>query len=190
MLETLFTSKLRVKILYLLLNKDEKFSTTDLIKLLKKSRSHILKEINNLTKLNIVKAQKIGNSNIYSINKDCNIVQELRSIFIKTDYLKEDIIKELKDKAKYALIFGSFAKGNINKNSDIDLLIISDTLSEDSLIKKTQTIEKNIGREINSILWSTKKFRDNKNHYLLNDIYKNKIIMLVGDEHEFRNAIR
>ena len=127
---------------------------------------------------------------IYSINRDNIILDELKKIFLKTDYLGEMIRKELQDKVAYAFIYGSFAKGEENENSDIDLFIVG-SIGEDELIKIVQKLEKTTNREINYVVWNMGTFNQRaKSHHLLKTIKKSKIIMLIGHEDEFKKAIR
>lgn len=191
MIEQLFTSKTRVKILLLLMfNQDKDYHLREIARIVDTSPVYVGKELDNLLKLNLVNKLKKGNLSIYSINQNSPILDELRKIFIKTDYLGEVIKKHLKDKAKYAFIYGSFARGKETQSSDIDLFVIGG-VKEDELIKTIQKIEKTVGREINYILWNEKTFLQRaRSHHLLKTIKKEKIIMLVGKEDEFRKAIK
>ena len=192
MLERLFTSKTRIKILSLLMfNQDKEYHLREIARIIKISPVYAAKELENLSKLNLINKSKKGNLSLYSINKNCIILDELRQIFIKTDYLWELIRRELEGKVNYAFIYGSFAKGEETEKSDIDLFVIGE-MKEDSLIKIIQKLEKNTGREINYILWNEKTFqqRAKSHHHLLKTVKKNKIIMLAGEENEFRDTIR
>ena len=115
---------------------------------------------------------KKGNLSIYSINKNSPILNELRYMFIKTDYLGQIIKNYLKNKAKYVFIYGSFAKGEETQSSDIDLFVIGE-IREDELIKIIQKIENTTRREINYVLWNEKTFLQRaKSHHLLKTIKK------------------
>lgn len=191
MLEQLFTSKTRIRILSLLMfNQDNEYHLREIARLIKISPKYVGKELEKLLKINLVNKYEKGNMNIYSINKSNVILNELKQIFIKTDYLGELIRKELKDKVKYAFIYGSFAKGEETESSDIDLFVIG-CIKEDDLIKIIQKLEKITNREINYALWSENTFKQRaKSHHLLKTIKKSKIIMLIGDENEFKKSIR
>ncbi len=191
MLEQLFTSKTRIKILSLLMfNQDKEYHLREIARLINVSPKYVGKELEKLLKINLVNRYEKGNMHIYSINKENIILNELRQIFIKTDYLGELIRKELKDKVKYAFIYGSFAKGEETESSDIDLFVIGN-MKEDDLIKIIQKLEKTTNREINYVLWNENTFKQRaKSHHLLKTIKKSKIIMLIGDENEFKQSIR
>lgn len=190
MLEQLFTSKTRIRILSLLMfNQDKEYHLREIARLINVSPKHVGKELEKLMKINLVTRYEKGNMSIYSIKKNNIILNELKQIFIKTDYLGEIIRKELKGNIKYAFIYGSFAKGEETENSDIDLFVIGD-IREDDLIKIIQTLEKRMGREINYVLWNENTFKQRaKSHHLLKTIKMSKIVMLAGNEHEFKKSI-
>src|SRR3989338_3629286 len=191
MLEQLITSKTRIRILTLLMfNRDKEYHLREIARLIDISPKYVGKELEKLLKINLVNKYEKGNLNIYSINKKSIILNELRQMFIKTDYLGEIIKKELEDKVKYAFIYGSFAKGEETEASDIDLFVVGD-IKEDELIKIIQRIEKIVTREVNYVLWNEKTFKQRaKGHNLLKTIKTSKIIMLIGDEDELRKTIR
>ena len=117
----------------------------------------------------------------------------MRKLFLKTTALGQQLKSSLPQlkKAKYALIYGSVARGEALETSDIDLLVIGD-IAEENLIAGIRKVEEKMGREINYILWSEKEFekRAKTKHHLLTEIADNPIIGLVGDEDEFRRTVK
>lgn len=185
MLERLFTSKTRLKILTLLMFSQKEYHLRDIARQIGISPTYVSKELANLKKINLVIESKKGNLNLYKINKDCVIFEDLRQLFIKTDFLGQLIRDELHGKVKYAFIFGSFAQGEEKEKSDIDLFVVGD-INEDTLIRIIQKLEVKIKREINYVLWTEAVFNKRANHHLLKSIKNKKILMLVGDENELR----
>jgi predicted nucleotidyltransferase len=92
---------------------------------------------------------------------------------------------------RYALIYGSFASGEETESSDIDLLIIGD-VGEEEVLNAISEAEKEVEREINYILRSEEEFmkRVKSNHHLFTDIVSKPLIMLIGEEDEFRRTIK
>jgi len=191
LLENLFTSRVRVNILKLLIfNSDKEFHLREIARKIDANPTYVKKELQNLKEINLVSESKKGNLSLFKINRNSLIFPELKNIFIKTEYFLELIKKSLKKlKIDFAFIFGSFAKGKESKESDIDLFVVGD-VEEDELLKTIQKIEMQSGREINYILWKKSLFMKRaKKHHLLNEIAKNPVIMLVGDEDELRKII-
>lgn len=92
---------------------------------------------------------------------------------------------------RYTLVYGSFASGEESEYSDVDLLIIGN-ISEEKILNITSQVEKEVKREINYILWSEEEFmkRVESKHHLLREIASKPVIMLVGEEGEFRRAVK
>jgi predicted nucleotidyltransferase len=194
MLEKLFTSKARVKILELLIfDPLSDFHLREISRRTKVSAPYVKKELAQLRKINLVKETVRGNLKLYRINKDSPIIEDIKRIFLKTDSLGCFLSEKLSELGKidYALIYGSFARGEETENSDIDLLIIG-TVDEEKLITVIGNIEKKIAREVNYILWTADEFekRARKRHNLLLDIIDKPFIMLIGDMNEFRRAAK
>lgn len=192
MLERLFTSKARVRILKLLIfDADAKHHIRDIARREGISAPYVKKELGNLAALNLVNMEKKGNLLLFSINRSAPIFEDLKRIFLKTDALGEYLAGVLNDKIRYALIYGSFAKGEERKTSDIDLLLVGPA-DRTQIAEKIYDTEKALGREINYILWSEPEFEKlaRKKHALIHQIVSNPVIMLRGDENEFRETVR
>jgi predicted nucleotidyltransferase len=194
MLEKLFTSKARVKILELLLfDPLSEFHIREISRRTKVSAPYVKKELDQLRKINLVTETSRGNLKLYRINRDSPIVEDIKRIFLKTDSLGGLLSKELSELGKidYALVYGSFARGDETENSDIDLLVVG-KVDEEKLVPLIGSIEKQIGREVNYILWTSSEFnkRAGERHNLLLDIIGKPFIMLIGDANEFRRAAK
>lgn len=193
-IDRLFGSRTRVQILSkLLMNPDKSFYLRELSRELKIPYSMLYKEEKNLVSLAVAIEEKRGKVTLVSANKNLPFFAELKKIMIKTAGLGDlfkNALSEFKE-IKYALIYGSFASGEESEISDIDLLVIG-RATEDDLLSMTSKIEKEIGREINYILWSEDEFtkRAKMEHHLLRDIAGKPIIMLVGEENEFRRIAK
>jgi predicted nucleotidyltransferase len=195
MLERLFTSKARVKILEaFLLNKGKEFHIRDLARRVSISAPYAMKELHNLRSIGIVRERRTGNMVLYSLNPSSSIAEDLKKIFLKTETLGKalsEVLRDRKDDIKYALIFGSFAKGNEITSSDLDLLVIGE-VDERSLLKQILVAQNRIGREINFLLWTQKEFAMKKKEgiALLREIAKTPVIMIIGDANEFKRSIK
>ncbi len=190
----LFRSRGLILILKLLfLNSASEFHLNDIARRTGLAPSTAAKESRTLLNLGLVTKRTKGNLVLYSINKEGIIYDELRRIFMKYELLDEIIASKLPaaGNIRYALIYGSFAKGTEREGSDVDLLIVGD-VDEEALLKSISEAQGRIGREINYILWSEKEFLDKakKRIPLLNDISKTPVIMMIGDENEFKRTIK
>ncbi len=194
MLERLFVSKTRVKLLeQFLLKPNQEYHIRELARIVHDIPINVQKELKNLQGAGLLTHRKQGNMILYKLNKSSPIVEDLKRIFLKTESIGKEIFSGLhdRDKIRYALIYGSFAKGTESESSDIDMLIIG-SINEDTILKSIQKTEKQIGRTVNFLLWTEKEFAE-KIHTdipLIREILKTSVIMIVGDENEFKRFIK
>ncbi len=191
-LESLFRSRAQILILKLLfLNSSSEFHANDIARKTGLAPSTITKEMPQIQNIGLILRRTQGNLVVYKINNQSIIFNELKRIFLKFEMLDEVISKNLpKEQIKYALIFGSFAKGTESQSSDIDLLVIGD-VNENILLRSISKTEGMVGREINYLLWSEEEFLDRveKRIPLIKEISKTPVIMIVGEEDGFKRLI-
>lgn len=192
MLDSLFKSKTRQNILKLFFANEEKsFYLSEIAKIIKVSVGTCQRELNRLILSDILKTEKRANLNFYFLNKQNPLLKEIRNIFAKTLGIEMElkkIIGSVKG-VKYALIFGSYVKGNFRADSDIDLLIIGQ-VDENDLIKKLKPLEKSIQREINYHIYSEDDFKQKlKQKSFLQNILHNYLI-LTDNDYEFRRLFK
>src|SRR3989344_4398123 len=114
MLEMLFTSKTRTKLLTYFLFSAEKCRLRELARNLKLPVSAVSRELSNLQKLSLVRKDK----DYFAANSDSNIFQDIRNIFLKTDAFALELKGALKNKPlEFAFVFGSFANESYNLDS-------------------------------------------------------------------------
>ena len=193
-LDKLFGSKTRVALLTkVMLNPEKEYHIRELSKSLNIPYGMVYREIKNLVSLGILNERKVGKITLISPNKNLAYFNDLKGIIVKTAGIAEPLKEALSgiEGIRYALIFGSFARGDETEKSDVDVLIIGDA-DEEKILRELRKLEKDLEREINYILWKEEEFLDRvKNkHHLLVDIASNPIIMLVGDENEFQEILR
>ena len=84
---------------------------------------------------------------------------------LKTTGLTEPIRDALRPMAKRihtAFVFGSVAKGTDNASSDIDLLIISDSLDHADIFQALEPAEQILGRKINPTVTTLAAWRNKR----------------------------
>ncbi|MDR1187612.1 MAG: nucleotidyltransferase domain-containing protein [Bifidobacteriaceae bacterium] len=89
----------------------------------KASLTSVQKELRELTALGLVKSDKIGASGIHTINEEHALVPPLREMADPFAMLRR-IVAESAGDAQAVLLFGSLAKGEATRDSDIDLAVI------------------------------------------------------------------
>jgi predicted nucleotidyltransferase len=191
-LERLFRSKALVSILkLLLLNSTQEFHLHEIARRTGLAPSTVVKESRILLGLGLVVKRTQGGLVLYKINRGSVIYEELKRIFMKYELLDEILTEELPAaQIKYALIYGSYAKGTEGVKSDVDMLVVGE-VDETVLLKVVSKVQRKVGREVNYLLWTEREFLDKVRRRipLLKEVSKTPIVMLVGDAAEFKRVI-
>jgi predicted nucleotidyltransferase/predicted DNA-binding protein (UPF0251 family) len=132
---------------FLSLRAGEQFSQRELAKEIHVSPTAIGKSIKKLHEKKLIQLIKMKTINLISFNRDNRKAIQLKKIENLKQLYQSELIEFLEEKLAGAtiILFGSYAKGEDTKNSDIDLAIIG---------RKEKTInckifEKKLARDIN-----------------------------------------
>lgn len=131
-LEEIIGSKAKIKILRYLFGHEASMSENELAKIIKISPMTINRLMKQLRELNLVSMGRVGNSNVWSLNKEsyaymllCNIIKEISLARTPFEHLKTTLLANIpKELVKKVILYGSVAKGKSNASSDIDLFIL------------------------------------------------------------------
>jgi predicted nucleotidyltransferase len=151
MLERLFTSRVRVRLLTLFLtHPTEAFYIRQITRLTGETYNNVRQELQNLADLGLIRSERRANATYYQTNVEHFLFPELKRIVLKTaavgDRLRE-ALSTLGD-IQVAFIYGSTARGTEVASSDIDLIVIGD-VDLDGLDGAIDRIEEEIGRTVN-----------------------------------------
>lgn len=162
------------------------FFMTELIELAGIGRGAVQRELARLEKGRIVVTERRGNRKHFQANPDSPVFHELCSIVNKTIGVAEQVrttLQTIESRISLALIYGSVANQSDTASSDIDLLLVSDDLTLESLYSHLSDVERNLGRQINPTLYTQAEFQSrlgNGNAFLRRVLEQPKI-MLKGD---------
>jgi len=148
-----FGSEITIKLLdYYFLNPDKSHHINQLAEILNVDLGNLFRKLEELEKEGILVSDRKGNQRSFKLNKEYPFLKELKKIYgSKYGFialLKEKLSKILNLKEAY--IFGSYAKNNLEPESDIDILLIG----KHSPIEAKRVIlplQDRIKREINII---------------------------------------
>lgn len=186
MLESIISSRVRAKLLTaFLLSPGEKHHAWELSRSLDESYSAVWKELAHLERAGILTGEQTSHAKVYRIDLSCPIIPELRSIILKTAGVGNVIRSHLSEigAVKAAFIYGSYASGEADSLSDLDLIVIGEVALPEfaSVILK---LEKELNRPINYLLYSEDEWKakiSSGEPFILNVLQFPKI-MLIGDE--------
>lgn len=146
------------------------------------SFASVQKELKRLSGLGVLREEKDGNRIRYQANPDHPCHEELCSMVRKMTAWLEVLRQQLAatDGVQAAWIFGSYARGELEVGSDIDLLVVG-ALPMRALISQLKPATALISREINPKLYSPedwKAARDSDNAFL-SRVFDDEVIRLV-----------
>ena len=111
----------------------------------------LARELHALRDAGILVSSQVGNQIIYRLNPECPIYDELRSIIRKTVGLAGVLRKALQpfaNRIAHAYVYGSFARGDVRPDSDVDLMIVG-AVSLRDVASAIRTAGRTIQRTIN-----------------------------------------
>lgn len=195
MIDSLFGSKTRVKLLHLFLNNPEKsFYVREITRMIDEQINSVRRELANMVSVGVVQQDAIDNKLYYSVNEDYPYIKPLAAIF--SDKNTEDGMGAAssvswKDSLgrmrglRLAIISGKLVVGS---SSAVDLLLVGDDMSAVTIKNLVKKIEKDRKIEINYAVISYDDFyyRMSVKDRFIMDIIRNKHSVLVDTENIMR----
>jgi hypothetical protein len=187
-LESLFISKVRLKLLSLFFSNPGSFLyVRELVRLVDEEVNAVRRELNRLQKIGLLRSEERANRLYYQLRPDFLFYPELLRIFAKTTDLGGDIIKRQNDlgKVKHALLAAAFVKGRIARRHEVDLLLIG-RVHAPVLVDIIKAAQQQHGHEINYTIMTEDEFRFRKKRrdpFVLGFLQQTWINVL-GDEEE------
>ena len=138
------------------------FFTNELIGLVGAGSGAVQRELKRLVESGLVTVTRLGSQKHYQANPAAPIFEELRGIVTKTLGAAEVLraaLAPLGDTVRLALLYGSVAKGSDTAHSDIDLLVVSESLTLEQIYEALTPVEQQLGRRISPTLYSVAEFR-------------------------------
>ena len=159
MLDKLFTSGIRADIMSLLFNSpEEKFYVREIARLVNKNPSGVKRELDNLSKMDLVSSEKEGNLKYFKANRNSPLFPELKGLIAKSLGLPGALKTILKSSdVKTAFIFGPYI--NNTNHPKLNLFIVSDSNHFDKILGD---IEKRFGRTIKYTVISESEYKAQK----------------------------
>jgi predicted nucleotidyltransferase len=183
-LERLFSSRVRVQLLsHFLLHPETRDHIRALAAQIDAQYSAVWKELNNLEEAGLLISESLGGRRIFTLNSRYPIVPELRNIFLKTVGAGDLLRGSLKDLEgiDVAFIFGSFAEGEADADSDLDIMLIGN-LDVARIAPVIAKIEEMLDRDVNYVLFTQEEWesrRKDEDPFVTN-VRDAKKVMLIG----------
>ena len=159
--DALFSTTRQRVLAYLFGQPDRSFYASEIIALAGSGSGAVQRELAKLAQSGLVTVRSIGNQKHYQANPESPIFQELCDIVDKTVALVGPLrraLAPLENNILVAFVYGSVAKRRDTATSDIDLMIISDTLAYADIFSALEDTTIRLNRPVNPTVYSHKEF--------------------------------
>ncbi len=191
MLELLTKSSIRRKIILLFVyNRDKELFLSEVARRVKTTPGTARREMTRLVHTGLLTSQKRGNLSLYRINPAFGLMKEIVAIIRKTCGIEIELARALGkvEGISLAFIFGSYARGEMRADSDIDLFIVG-TPREEEVYRAVRSVEESVGREINYHLAGEAEFATKAAHSSFIKTILGKPLMILGTKDALRKIL-
>ncbi len=163
------------------------YYANEVIALAQSGTGAVQRELADLSAAGLLTVRKQGNQKHYQANAQSPVFAELRGIVLKTVGLA-DVLREalapLAAQIAQAFVFGSLAKQQDSAASDVDLLLVSDTLGYGDVLSALEPAIQRLGRTINPALYTAADFQARRagDNAFINRVMQQPKIWLIGQE--------
>jgi predicted nucleotidyltransferase len=168
---------------------DRSFYASELIRTAGTGSGAAQRELARLEESGLVIGERIGHQKHYQANAASPLFAELRNIVLKTIGLAEplrDALQPLASGIRAAFVYGSVAKGADRSGSDIDLMIISDSLTYADIFRALEQVAQSVGRQVNPTVYTAAEFskRTREENAFVTRVLEQPKVWIVGSEHD------
>jgi predicted nucleotidyltransferase len=167
---------------------DRRFQGAEVIRLAGSGTGAVHRLLTRLAASGLVTVERIGNQKHYQANRASPVFAELHGLVKKTSGLLIPLrtaLLALEDQIVSAFVYGSVAKGIDQASSDIDLMVISDSLAYSDLFTALQPAEAQLARTINANLMTLEEWRRKREGSgFANRISTQERFFVVGSAHD------
>ena len=187
-IELMFGAYRRKLLGLLLLRPDERYHVRELARMTEISAGSLHRELKALAEAGLLIREEVGNQVLYRADQNCEIFDELASMFRKTTglaWLLRDHLSEISDRIDSAVVFGSMASGRQNSTSDVDVLVLGD-VELINIVKALSPLSSTLRREINPVVMTVDKFAallGEKDRFAMRVLDEPKLF-IIGDMNE------
>jgi predicted nucleotidyltransferase len=151
----------------------------------------VQRELANLSSAGIVTRTKEGKQVYFQANVGSPVFPEIEGLVRKTfgiPAILQDALSPMTASIRVAFIYGSVASGRASAASDVDVMVVGDTVSLDAVVSALSDAQKRIGREVNPSVYATREFVSGiaEGRHFLSSVVHAPMIFLIGSERDFQ----
>ncbi len=173
----------RALLTHYLLNRSASHYVRELATLLGVDPTNLSRELSRLEEEGLFRSEVRGNQKHYRLNKEYPLLKEVFTILRRTIGVVPTLSESLRkiQGIQAAYLYGSFAKGEEDAASDIDILIVGKPKATE-LADAAVRLEKLLSREVNYTVITDEELKRKlvSHDPFLNDIWKGKRVELIA----------
>lgn len=165
----------------MLLHPDESYAIADLARQLGVTYMAVRRELHRMLDAGIVERDALGRPGLYRASVASPLFEPLRQL-IERSVGVEPLLREILERAdgvEAAAIFGSWARGQVDAQSDIDLLVVGE-FDYGSLVGELMALQERTGREISLVSMRPDEFRQQQKSGFMRQVLSEPMQMLIG----------
>jgi len=168
---------------------DRSFYATELIRLAGAGSGAVQRELGRLEQSGLVTIRRLGTQKHYQANPDSPLFAELCGIARKTVGLAEPLLEALaplSSKIITAFVYGSVAKRQDTGSSDIDLMVVSDSLTYADIFEALEPLTAKLGRAVNPTVYSRRELtkRVRQGNAFVTRVFSQPKLWVIGTEND------
>jgi len=173
---------------------DEDFYLRQIARFVEAGQGGVQRELQRLTDAQIIRRTLRGRTAFYQANRDCPIFPELQGLVLKTAGVVEVLraaLMPLRDQVQVAFVYGSIAKSQPRRGSDIDLFVIGPTSFGD-LAEALAAAQSRLARDVNPTVYDVREVqrRLGSRHHFVSAVVDGPKLFVIGSQHELEQLAR
>ena len=166
---------------------DRSFYANEVIALAQSGTGAVQRELAALSAAGLLTVSRQGNQKHYQANTSAPVFVELRGLVLKTMGLADVLRSALAPLAAHidgAFVYGSVARQQDTTHSDVDVMIVSDTLGYGEVFDALEGATVSLGRKVNPTLYSPADWFKRMDHdnAFVHRVWEQPKIWLIGSE--------
>ena len=179
--------KVRQRVLAVLFGTPNKsFYANEVIALAQSGTGAVQRELADMAQVGLITVTKVGNQKHFQANTQSPVYTELRGLVLKTVGLADVLrsaLAPLVNRIDTAFVYGSMAHQQDTAQSDVDVLLVSTTLSYADVFAALESASQQLKRNINPALYTPDEFaqRLDQDQAFITRVMQQPKIWLIGE---------
>jgi predicted nucleotidyltransferase len=165
----------------LVLHPEQSYTVGDLARRLGVTDMSVRRELHRLVDAGIAEREVIGRQGVFRVSVASPLFEPLRELVersVGAEALIRDVLEQTAG-VEAAAIFGSWARGQVDAQSDIDLLVVGD-FDYAHLVEELIQVQERTGREVNLVSMRADELSGRRDSGFVQEIMASPMRILIG----------